>query len=508
MSTLGFGDITFSSDLGLLFSIFVLMSGILLLLIILPFTFIQFFYAPWLEAQSKAQTPRSVPDETSGHIILTNIDPISTNLVKKLELYGYQYVAIAHNMQQAREYHDAGYNFVLGDPGDPEIYRSLQVKQAAMVVLTNNDMMNTSHSFTIREVCKDVVIVNNADMEHSVDILEFAGSTHVFPFINMLGKSLGLKTLGVSKSTMVIGKFDQLMVVEAPAMKTPLVGKNLADLKLREFTGNTVVGIWERGSLAIPTPQTMINSSSVLVLAGSLEQLEKYEKMYCIDSSFKTDDKHVLILGGGRVGRATALTLDEHDIDYKIVEKDQELIKTDHRHIHGNAADINILQNAGIHNARTVILTTHDDDINIYLTIYCRQLQPDLQIISRATSERSVDKLHRAGADLVLSYSSLGATTILNLLRPDDVFTVAQGLNVFRVPLPDSLIGETIAKSHIREQTGCSIVAINTDQGQEITPDPYNPLEAGDELIVIGTLESENKYREIYHNLTSHSVQR
>ena len=51
MSTLGFGDITFTSDLGRVFSIVVLMSGVLLLLIMLPFTFIQFFYAPWLEAQ-------------------------------------------------------------------------------------------------------------------------------------------------------------------------------------------------------------------------------------------------------------------------------------------------------------------------------------------------------------------------------------------------------------------------------------------------------------------------
>ena len=46
MSTLGFGDITFHTDLGRLFSIVVLLSGIVLLLIVLPFTFIRFFYAP------------------------------------------------------------------------------------------------------------------------------------------------------------------------------------------------------------------------------------------------------------------------------------------------------------------------------------------------------------------------------------------------------------------------------------------------------------------------------
>ena len=58
MSTLGFGDITFTTDLGRLFSILVLLSGVVFLLTMLPFTFIQFFYLPWLEAQSKARAPR------------------------------------------------------------------------------------------------------------------------------------------------------------------------------------------------------------------------------------------------------------------------------------------------------------------------------------------------------------------------------------------------------------------------------------------------------------------
>nr|MBP9944188.1 two pore domain potassium channel family protein [Desulfomicrobium sp.] len=62
MSTLGFGDITFTSDLGRLFSICVMLSGVVFMLIVLPFTFIQFFYAPWLEEQNKARAPRTVPD--------------------------------------------------------------------------------------------------------------------------------------------------------------------------------------------------------------------------------------------------------------------------------------------------------------------------------------------------------------------------------------------------------------------------------------------------------------
>src|SRR5699024_9495671 len=68
MSTLGFGDITFTSDIGRAYSVVVLASGMVSLLILLPFTFIEFFYAPWLEAQSKARAPRELPEGYSDHV--------------------------------------------------------------------------------------------------------------------------------------------------------------------------------------------------------------------------------------------------------------------------------------------------------------------------------------------------------------------------------------------------------------------------------------------------------
>ena len=87
MSTLGFGDITFESDLGRFFSIIVLMSGIVLLLIMLPFAFIRFFYAPWLEAQIHTQAPRQVPADTKGHVIICRYDSIARNLIKRLDTH-------------------------------------------------------------------------------------------------------------------------------------------------------------------------------------------------------------------------------------------------------------------------------------------------------------------------------------------------------------------------------------------------------------------------------------
>ena len=71
MTTLGFGDITFTSDIGRLFSMVVMVSGVVFLLVMLPFLFIRLFYAPWLESRVRLRAPREVRAGTRGHVIIT-----------------------------------------------------------------------------------------------------------------------------------------------------------------------------------------------------------------------------------------------------------------------------------------------------------------------------------------------------------------------------------------------------------------------------------------------------
>ena len=112
MSTLGFGDITFTSDIGRAFSVVVLLSGIVFLLVMLPFTFIQFFYAPWLEAEDKARTPRALPKDEENHVIMTQFDAVAVALTKKLNQYNYSYVILLNDQAQALELYDLGYRIV------------------------------------------------------------------------------------------------------------------------------------------------------------------------------------------------------------------------------------------------------------------------------------------------------------------------------------------------------------------------------------------------------------
>src|SRR5690606_13412996 len=127
------------------------------------------------------------------------------------------------------------------------------------------------------------------------------------------------------------------------------------------------------------------------------------------------------------------------------------------------------------------IVTTNDDPTNIYLTIYCRRLRPDMQIVSRSTLERNVQTLHRAGADFVMSYASMGANAIYNVLEQDDVVMLAEGLDVFRYPVPERLVGRPLAESRIRERTGCSVVAVEVGEEVMVNPPPDTALPAGAE---------------------------
>ena len=494
MTTLGFGDITFHSDLGRLFSIVVLLSGVVFLLTLLPFIFIKFFYAPWMEAESRNRAPKTLPPGTRDHIILTNYDPVTIALIEKLRTHRRGYVLIAEDIRQALELYDMGVRVVMGNIDDPETYRRMRIDGASLVVATNRDEINTNIASTVRELNEKVPIITTADSPNSVDILQMAGSTQVLQLHDALGRALAMWTIGSESVANVIKTFDDVIIAAFPAFKTPLVGKTLAESRIREETGMTVVGIWERGQFNIPSPETRIDKISMLTLAGSKESLGRFNDIYSFYHIFNLSVNPVLIIGGGRVGQAVANQFREREMHYLIIEKNPLSAQDNENIIIGDAADIQVLQKAEVDKAPAALITTHDDAMNIYLTKYLRALRPDMQILSRASVDRNVSTLHRVGADFVMSYSSLGANAVFSFLESGSALMPAEEFNIFRIKVPPSLIGKSLAQSRIREMTQCSVVAIKEDHHMTVSPDPQSPLREGSELILIGTYEGEKKF--------------
>lgn len=497
MSTLGFGDITFQSDLGRVFSSLVLVSGVLFLLILLPFTFIEFFYAPWMRLQAEKRAPTSLPPRTAGHIILTSLDPVTQALIERLAQYHYDYVLLVADLAEALRLHDLGYRVVRGYLDDPQTYRLVAADRARLIASTANDMLNTNIAFTVREISETAPIMTTANFRASVDILELAGSTHVLQLGNMLGQALARRVHGGAVPAHVIGHFEELLFAEAAVGETALAGQTLRESRLREEVGVTVLGIWERGQFTNAHPNTALTAGAVLVLAGRAADIERFNQRYAPPA---TDPDPVVIIGGGRVGRAVGRELDARGIDYRIVERTPERIRADNkaRYVLGDAAELTVLERAGIMQADTVVISTHDDDTNIYLTIYCRRLRPTIRIVSRATLERNVATLHRAGADFVMSYASMGANAILTLLDRSQVLMVAEGLDIFRVPMPQAFAGRTLAELDIRRKTSCTVVAVQNGGAVSLALDPQRPLPTSGDLILIGTVEAEKAFLQRY----------
>jgi voltage-gated potassium channel len=382
---------------------------------------------------------------------------------------------------------------MVGDLDDPTTYINARVTEAAMVVASRNDRTNTNIAFTVREIAPEVLIIATANDPAAVDILEIAGADHVVQLGEILGSAMAARTLGPDGRSHVIGEFAGLMIAEASVSGTSLVGHTLAEAQLRAEVGVGIIGVWDRGRFTVATGDTVLGQSTVLLLAGTQPQLDAYDAAY---SSQSPEVHHMVIIGGGRVGRAAGQAFAAEGLSYTIVERMAEREHEGVSYVIGDAADRKVLEAAGIDRAGAILITTHDDDVNVYLTRYCRGLRPDVRIVSRAKLDRNVSTLYRAGADAVLSYAGSCSAAIWNHFRGEETLLVAQGLNLFRTRIPKELAGKSLAESHLYRRTRCNVVAVVDDQGIHGNPDAHQPLPAGGELVVIGTEEAEASFCE------------
>ena len=499
MTTLGFGDVVFTSDVGRLFTIWVLGSGVVLLLVVLPFTFIRFFYAPWLEAQVRLRAPRRVPSSVRGHVIISRHDEIASVLIERLRPEGIPYYVVDPDPAAAAHLLNQGIAVVTGELDSRTTYEGLQVEQARLLLANREDTTNTNITLTVREVSRDVPIVGLVEHEDSTDILELSGCNHVLPLKVRLGEYLANRVSAGLGTADVIGTFEGLQIAEFSARNTPLAGLTVRETRLREQTGLNIVGVWHRGRLMPAFPQSPIANESILVVAGTPAQLT------ALDSLLETtphSEAPVMVIGAGTVGSAATRALKRKGVPVHVLERDpraqERLMGVADRVFVGDANDREALREAGLEDAPSVLLTTSDDAVNVYLAVYCRRLKPDLRIVSRITHDRNLEAIHRAGADFVLSYSSLGAEAVMSLLEGHELVILGEGVDLFSVRLPLSLENKTLAETGIGSRTGLSVVAVRQDGQLVTTLRASMQMEAGAQLIMLGSVRQRRAFDDAF----------
>ena len=183
-----------------------------------------------------------------------------------------------------------------------------------------------------------------------------------------------------------------------------------------------------------------------------------------------------------------------------LVDRQENPYCEEHVPIYGDATVRHLLQKSGIDKARGLIVTTNDDNTNIFLTLASRHAHSHIRIVARATVDENVAQLYAAGADFVVSSASVGGSILLNIIESKTSVFLTEGINIFRRPLPAALVGKSIAASHLRERTGCSIVALEGHGKADpvVVPSPETVLQKDDALILIGTPAQEEAFGKLY----------
>lgn len=209
---------------------------------------------------------------------------------------------------------------------------------------------------------------------------------------------------------------------------------------------------------------------------------------------------HFILCGLGRVGEDIARTFKEEGVPFVVIDNRPDGIEraeqADYLNLQGDAANDEVLKEAGIEQARGLVAAVGADADNTYITLSARVLCPDLFIEARASSEEAEIKLKRAGADRVVLPYSIGARRMAMLaLRPgvvDFIDTIAYGrsremqLENIIVSNNSTLVGQTTKEA--RNKADITILAIQKKSGQ-LLPNPADEetIEEGDSLIIIGT---------------------
>jgi voltage-gated potassium channel len=135
-------------------------------------------------------------------------------------------------------------------------------------------------------------------------------------------------------------------------------------------------------------------------------------------------DGHVIVVGFGRVGQATALSVIQQGRRCIVVDLDADrapaIAATDAVALIGDGRDEHVLTEAGIDRATALVAAAHDDATNLVVVLTARSLRPDLRIVARVNDAQWHARMTRAGADACTSpYESVGALLATSAVRSD-----------------------------------------------------------------------------------------
>ncbi len=204
--------------------------------------------------------------------------------------------------------------------------------------------------------------------------------------------------------------------------------------------------------------------------------------------------EHVIVAGGGRVGRRAARELKVARLRVLVIEREESLVEELEAEeipcLHGDATDRAVLERAGLARAGGLIAALPDDAANLYVVSLARDLRPGLPIAARAAELRAAELLQRAGASrVVLPEISAGRNLAAFLSRPTVVELLEDGsVEEIRVAAGSPAAGRSIAQVSASGFSGT--VAAVKREGRFLSGIGGDTIiESGDILLLVGDPE-------------------
>lgn len=255
----------------------------------------------------------------------------------------------------------------------------------------------------------------------------------------------------------------------------------------------------------------IVGSLAQIMFEGQFRRILGRKKVEKRIASLKD---HYIICGFGRIGALICKEFAAKPLPFVVVENDSATVErmegddSGYLFLRGDATVDDTLLKAGIKRAKGLISVVTSDTANVYITLTARGLNPDLFILARAGEEGSELKLKRAGANKVVSPYLIGGSRMAQaILRPTvvDFIEIATGhdhmelqMEEIQIPSHSVFIGESLASSGFRRETGVIIVGIKKESGKMgFNPESHTRIESGDTLIVLGEPAAINKLDEL-----------
>jgi voltage-gated potassium channel len=213
---------------------------------------------------------------------------------------------------------------------------------------------------------------------------------------------------------------------------------------------------------------------------------------------------HTVVAGFGRVGSVVARALAEEGAQFVIIdladESEVTARESDWIFVRGDATEEEVLEQAGIRSAASIVTALSSDAENLFVTVTARALNPDVFIVARSSHESTETKLINAGANRTITPNVIGGRRMASMvLHPTvsdylDIVSSGEGaefrLQEVELEAESCFVGRTIAEGRIRETTGAQVVAIlKTDGTVDANPAAASVLMAGERLVVLGTAD-------------------